>query len=43
MSEPLPELSPTERLEKVWREANAQAPEDELCAVGGSVYPEDGE
>lgn len=43
LCEPFPEMSPTERLEKLRREANALEPEDEICAIGGSVYPEDGE
>lgn len=43
LCEAFPEMSPAERLEKIHREVTALDPEDEICAVGGVVYPEDGE
>lgn len=43
LSESFPELSPTERLEKIHRDLNAVEPDDEISAIGGTVYPEDGE
>tara|TARA_R100001086_G_scaffold250077_1_gene193290 strand:- start:8374 stop:8526 length:153 start_codon:yes stop_codon:yes gene_type:complete len=43
MSEPIPPMDPTLRLERIYFDVHGEEPEDDICAVGGWVFPEDEE